>query len=123
MSRVDKRRQKRHKNKEYMAFIRNKEDFICEHCGYQVKGTGYTNHCPKCLWSKHVDIDPGDRQSECGGMMRPVDLYFRKHEWIIGQRCESCGFSRNDKIRPEDDFSAAVKLEKELVEKKMKKLR
>ena len=26
-----------------------------------MKGNGYTNHCPKCLWSKHVDINPGDR--------------------------------------------------------------
>lgn len=106
-----------------MTFIRNKEDFICEHCNYQVKGTGYTNHCPKCLWSKHVDKDPGDRADDCGGMMRPVDLYFRKHEWIISHRCESCGFVRKDKIRPEDDFSQAVKLEKELVERKMKKLK
>lgn len=24
---------------------------MCEHCSAEVLGTGYTNHCPKCLWS------------------------------------------------------------------------
>ena len=33
--------------------IKNKEDFICENCGAFVVGTGYTSHCPQCLWSKH----------------------------------------------------------------------
>ncbi|HCR42265.1 TPA: hypothetical protein DIV45_02815, partial [Patescibacteria group bacterium] len=36
-------------------FIRTKEDFTCENCGHRVKGSGYTNHCPKCLYSQHVD--------------------------------------------------------------------
>ena len=35
-----------------MAFTKKIEDFTCDHCGYNVKGKGYTNHCPKCLWSK-----------------------------------------------------------------------
>ncbi|MFA6992594.1 MAG: RNHCP domain-containing protein, partial [Candidatus Gracilibacteria bacterium] len=38
-------------------FSRTIEDFVCEKCGAKVKGDGYTNHCPKCLWSKHVDIN------------------------------------------------------------------
>ena len=54
-------------------FIKVKEDFVCEHCGAEVKGDGYTNHCPKCLWSKHVDVHPGDRAAECGGMMALFD--------------------------------------------------
>lgn len=104
-----------------MAFIKKQEDFICEHCGYETKGTGYTNHCPKCLWSKHVDHDPGDRLEPCGGLMYPSDLYYKKGDWIIVHKCELCGFTRNDHVRPEDDFSEAVRLEKEINEKKIKR--
>ena len=104
-----------------MAFIKTVEDFTCEHCGEKVTGGGYTNHCPKCLWSKHVDVEPGDRQAECGGLMRPVDLYYKGGKWIISHRCESCGFVRNDKIREEDDFNQVIKLEKEINEKKVKR--
>lgn len=49
---TDKNNSKKPKN-----FTRVIEDFICENCGTEVKGNGYTNHCPKCLWSKHVDKD------------------------------------------------------------------
>jgi len=105
-----------------MAFIKKQEDFICKHCGAEVKGTGFTNHCPKCLWSMHVDVDPGDRGAECHGQMRPFDLYYHAKKWIIRHRCESCGFIRNDKIREEDDFNEVIKLEKEINEKKIKRL-
>lgn len=104
-----------------MAFIKKAEDFVCGNCGRSAVNPGYLNHCPGCLWSKHVDVDPGDRAEECGGLMRPVDLYYKSQEWIIVHRCESCGFKRNDKIRPEDDFDEAVRLEKEINEKKIKK--
>ena len=52
-------------------FSRLIEDFICEHCNNPVKGNGYTNHCPYCLYSKHVDEDPGDRAATCHGIMEP----------------------------------------------------
>ena len=53
-------------------FARTVEDFVCEKCGTQVEGDGYTNHCPHCLWSRHVDVNPGDRKATCKGMMEPV---------------------------------------------------
>ena len=56
------------------SFQRRIENFVCEHCGEKVIGDGYTNHCPKCLWSKHVDVNPGDRMAHCGGMMKPEAL-------------------------------------------------
>lgn len=42
------------------------EEFICEHCGQHVPKLGYScrNHCPYCLYSKHVDVNPGDRQED-----------------------------------------------------------
>ena len=55
-------------------FKRKIEDFVCGNCGENIKGDGYTNHCPKCLWSKHVDINPGDRASDCGGLMEPSKM-------------------------------------------------
>ena len=41
------------------------EDFICENCGKDVEKSSYTarDHCPYCLYSKHVDINPGDRKN------------------------------------------------------------
>jgi len=56
-----------------------------------VKGDGYTNHCPACLWSRHVDVFPGDRQAECGGMMRPKDIEQKARGWRILHKCEECG--------------------------------
>jgi hypothetical protein len=56
------------------VFKKTKEDFVCEHCGKPVVGNGYTNHCPECLWSKHVDVNPGDRAATCLGLMEPVGV-------------------------------------------------
>ena len=47
------------------------EVFTCKNCGRVVvpEGAGSThrNHCPNCLCSLHVDEEPGDRASSCGG--------------------------------------------------------
>ena len=50
------------------------EEFTCENCGKHVPKLGYScrNHCPYCLHSKHVDINPGDRAEECHGDLVPV---------------------------------------------------
>ncbi|GIW69886.1 MAG: hypothetical protein KatS3mg101_0633 [Patescibacteria group bacterium] len=55
-------------------FQKKKENFICKNCGYFVIGNGYTNHCPRCLYSEHVDINPGDRANTCEGLMEPVGI-------------------------------------------------
>ena len=91
-------------NMQSKKFIRKEEDFVCEHCGAQISGNGYTNHCPQCLWSKHVDINPGDRASECGGMMRPVDVELKGDKYIITHRCEQCGYEKRNEAAEEDDF-------------------
>ena len=56
----------------FFFFNRKKENFVCENCGEKVEGNGYTNHCPNCLWSKHVDINPGDRAETCHGLLKPI---------------------------------------------------
>ena len=52
------------------------ENFICEHCGKEVKKAEYTarDHCPYCLYSKHVDINPGDRENTCKGLLKPIGI-------------------------------------------------
>ncbi len=85
-------------------FKRTKEDFKCEYCGKQVNGDGFTNHCPQCLWSKHVDIDPGDRASECGGLMRPVSFEEDGGEYKIIHRCVECSFEKRNKLQNKDNF-------------------
>ena len=94
-------------------FIKNIEDFTCENCGFEVKGNGYTNHCPKCLWSKHVDINPGDRRSDCGGLMEPIKVEKEKQEYILVNKCVKCGFMKRNKLSLDDDFDIAVKVMKQ----------
>ncbi len=96
-------------------FQRRIEDFECENCGAFVAGNGYTNHCPECLCSKHVDINPGDRLNECGGLMRPVNAFLKNQEWILEQKCEKCGEVRNIKVREEDNKKVIEKIVAEKV--------
>jgi rubrerythrin len=91
-------------------FQRHIEDFVCENCHYQVIGNGYTNHCPKCLWSKHVDINPGDRQESCQGLMKPIDLEQKAGEQVIIHHCLKCGFERKNRVVPVDDVDEIIKL-------------
>lgn len=93
-----------------MAFVRNVEDFVCGHCGLDVQGTGYTNHCPRCLWSKHVDADPGDRAEPCGGMMEPTSLEGTTPKYRIVHTCLKCGAIRRVKTDDTDDADAIVTL-------------
>lgn len=91
-------------------FTRVVEDFACEKCGFVTKGTGYTNHCPKCLWSKHVDINPGDRAAECGGMMKPIGIEVDKDGYIILHKCVTCGHIKKNTSAPEDDYEEILKM-------------
>jgi hypothetical protein len=88
-------------------FVRRKENFECENCTTIVIGNGFTNHCPKCLYSKHVDINPGDRAllTQCGGLMEPVDAYINKDNYQIKHKCLKCGASSTTRTQDEDDIS------------------
>jgi hypothetical protein len=88
-------------------FIRTVEDFTCENCGERVKGNGFTNHCPLCLYSKHVDKNPGDRAmaKKCGGLMIPLDLYIKKEKYHIKHKCLKCDFEMTTRTQDEDDIS------------------
>ncbi len=93
-----------------MIFIAREEAFACGHCGVAVEPLGkgtYRNHCPVCLWSKHVDDQgPGDRASLCQGLMRPDGMeHDGKRGWTIVHVCESCGKKIINKTAPDDTLS------------------
>jgi hypothetical protein len=94
-------------------FQKKVEDFTCERCGTAVVGTGYTNHCPQCLWSKHVDVNPGDRAATCGGMMKPVNVEVGKAKYMIIHRCEKCGLEKRNRLETMDNFDEVVKVMKD----------
>ncbi len=96
-----------------MTFTRTTENFTCEKCGNFVEGNGYTNHCPACLWSKHVDIFPGDRAGECLGLMEPTRVEKKGKEYTIIHKCVKCGFEKPNKAVPEDDFQMLVQVSAE----------
>jgi rubrerythrin len=90
-------------------FTRTIEDFTCEHCGRQVRGDGYTNHCPHCLYSKHVDINPGDRAADCGGLMAPIAAGIERDQNFVIHRCEKCGHMHRNRVAPQDDEAVVLK--------------
>lgn len=65
-------------------------------------GGGYRNHCPYCLHSLHVDVNPGDRASECGGVLEPVGVETGKKGWVIVHRCQKCGAIRRNRAALDD---------------------
>ncbi len=92
-----------------MTFIARQEPFVCGHCDKAVepleKGS-YRNHCPFCLYSKHVDDQgPGDRASVCQGLMKPVSLDQRSGKgWMIIHECEKCGKTIPNIAADDDDL-------------------
>ncbi len=94
-------------------FRKNDNGFTCASCGKEVQPLGYTsrNHCPYCLHSLHVDINPGDRASDCGGLLEPVQaLPDVKKGYIIVSKCVKCGAIRRNKSANDDDMSLIIKL-------------
>lgn len=84
------------------------ESFTCKVCGRLVvpngAGSDHRNHCPYCLTSMHLDIEPGDREADCGGAMEPVAVWVRKNgEWAIIHRCKICGALSSNRISADDN--------------------
>ena len=95
---------------ETAQFTKKVENFTCVVCGTEVKGNGYTNHCPECLSSLHVDINPGDRACECHGVMLAEKLEHKNgHDYIV-HKCVKCGHVRRNKTSPNDNFEALLAL-------------
>lgn len=74
------------------------------------------NHCPFCLWSLHVDINPGDRANECRGELEPISATpDPKKGYVITHKCTKCGaLSRNKaaygNVAQPDDLNLLIAL-------------
>lgn len=89
------------------------EEFICENCGKKVPKLGYScrNHCPYCLHSKHVDINPGDREETCHGLLKPIDVEINpKKGYVIVFKCAKCGQVRKNKAAEDDNMELIYKI-------------
>ncbi len=98
--------------------------FACVHCSRWISidhnvGTHNRNHCPTCLWSRHMDGDkPGDRKSECHGAMEPIALALkaegadkysaslRMGELMLVHECLSDGKIRINRIAGDDNVDS-----------------
>ena len=88
------------------------EGFICENCNKEVQKLNYTarDHCPFCLYSKHVDINPGDRQNKCLGLLKPVSIEKYKNTYKIIYKCLKCGELHRNIMASDDDFDKIIEL-------------
>lgn len=96
---------------EQKRFTKNDSGFICANCGFEVMPLEKTsrNHCPRCLCSLHVDINPGDRACNCHGILYPVSVCpDSKKGYIITHKCKKCGSICRNKAAiktPKDSLS------------------
>ena len=95
-------------------------DFKCIYCHNHVSvqeilsGVHNRNHCPYCLWSKHVDLfQAGDRLAACKASMQPVGLTIKKTrkkygpaqgELMLIHMCVECGKISINRIAADDDI-------------------
>ncbi len=84
--------------------IRVDESFTCVWCGVPVTpgGARVRDHCPRCLRSLHVDVVPGDRAADCGGVLHPTELTLTGGEVVIRYRCGSCQAIHQVRAHPTD---------------------
>ena len=101
-----------------MGQKRHNTGFRCVRCGCKVQPVAdgsYRNHCPRCLYSVHLDVLPGDRASTCGGVMAPVGVKWAGGKgWQLLHRCETCGAVRVNRVaggvRQPDDTAALARV-------------
>ncbi len=88
------------------------ENFVCENCKRNVTKLNYSarDHCPYCLYSKHVDINPGDRLNTCMGMLVPIDIEKFKDTYKIIYKCEKCGMIHKNIAANDDNMDKIIEL-------------
>ncbi len=94
-------------------FTKNDEEFTCENCNAKVSKLSYTSrdHCNKCLYAKHVDINPGDRLEKCQGILEPIGIENNsKKGYVIVYKCKKCGKIRKNIAAKDDNMKLIIKL-------------
>lgn len=88
------------------------ESFICTNCNKQVNLLLYTarDHCPYCLYSVHVDNNPGDRLSNCHGLLIPTGIEKYKLGYKILYKCNKCGEVKKNISALDDDMDKIIEL-------------
>jgi hypothetical protein len=94
---------------------RRTTSFRCGNCRLDVPtdavGTEHRNHCPNCLWSRHVDRSPGDRAAGCGSLMEPIAITVRgAGEWVLVHRCNGCDEVHLNRSAGDDNALALLRL-------------
>lgn len=94
------------------------ENFKCEVCGNYVSKLNYTarDHCNFCLSSKHVDINPGDRKANCGGILVPIAVEKgSKDKYKIVYKCNKCGKIKRNIMANDDNFEKILEIMKKAI--------
>ena len=88
------------------------DEFICDNCHKLVNKLGYTarDHCPYCLYSKHVDINPGDRLNDCHGLLIPIGIEKFRDSYKIIYKCDKCKCRHKNIIASDDDYDKIIEL-------------
>lgn len=88
------------------------ESFTCENCGFSVDKLGYScrDHCPNCLYSKHVDNNPGDRENMCHGLLEPIGIEKFRDTFKIIYKCKKCGTIHKNIMAKDDNINKIITL-------------
>lgn len=91
------------------------DEFICDNCGKKVSKLKYTarDHCPYCLYSKHVDINPGDRLNTCKGLLKPIGIEKYKNTYKIIYKCTKCNTFHKNIMANDDDMNKVIEISKQ----------
>lgn len=101
------------KVEDYMKrFTMIDEEFKCANCHAMVPPLKYSarDHCPFCLYSMHLDNNPGDRSCECKGLLEPIGIKKHKDTYKIIYRCQKCKAEKVNIAANDDDFDLIIKL-------------
>ena len=102
----------------------DEQGFTCRHCALYVPchpalaGVQNRNHCPYCLWSRHLDWRiAGDRMAGCRAALLPIGLTIKRSrtkyagardgELMLIHRCTICAKVAINRIAA-DDCAAAI---------------
>lgn len=91
------------------------EEFICENCGRKIEKLNYSarDHCNYCLYSKHVDIMPGDRLNTCLGLLKPIGIEKYKNTYKLIYKCEKCHQEHKNIMADDDNFNEIINISKQ----------
>ena len=88
------------------------KEFTCINCHKHVDKLDYSarDHCPYCLYSLHVDINPGDRANPCKGLLVPIGIEKFKNTYKIIYKCNKCNELHKNIMAKDDNYDEIIRL-------------